>query len=81
MPNIRTVEAPQSVETAIAEVNAKWLWGSVVIGLLLMQIVMCVVAAILAVQSEATNVVPDYYQKAVHYQDTSPVQPNLSNPE
>ncbi|WDI40572.1 FixH family protein [Bremerella sp. P1] len=79
MSNLRTLETPQSVETAIAEVNAKWLWGGVVIGLLVMQIVMCVVAAILAVQSEATNVLPDYYEKAVHYENASPIQPNSTH--
>lgn len=73
MPNLRTVEAPQTIETAIAEVNAKWLWGGVVVGLLTMQILMCVVAAILAVQSEATNVLPDYYEKAVQYESTSTI--------
>lgn len=79
MSNLRTVETPQSVQTAIAEVNAKWIWGSVVVGLLTMQIVMCVVAAILAVQSEATNVLPDYYQQAVKYENTVPVQPTPTN--
>ncbi len=79
MPDLRTVETPPAVAAAIAEVNAKWLWGGVVIGLLTMQIVMCVVAAILAVQSEATNVVPNYYQKAVQHETTAAAPTHLTN--
>lgn len=79
MSNLRTIETPPTVETAIAELNAKWIWGGVIIGLLTMQIVMCIVAAILAVQSEATNVLPDYYQNAVQYDDTTHAKPHLTS--
>lgn len=81
MSNLRPIETPSTVETAIAELNAKWIWGSVVVGLLTMQILMCVVAAILAVQSEATNVLPDYYENAVQHDNAAHSQPHLTSPE
>ncbi len=51
------------------EVLSGFLWGGMVIGLLVLQVVMSVGAAIFAVSSGSNDVVPDYYQKAIHFDE------------
>ena len=49
------------------ERSSRWTWGLIIIGLLLFQIISCVIAAWLAIGSEATAVVPNYHQKALDW--------------
>lgn len=45
-------------------------WPGMVLGLLGLQVVMCVVAITLATRDPSVAVEPDYYQKALHWDDS-----------
>ena len=70
MSTVRPIEAAQTQpDKSDKEVLSGILWGGMIIGLLVMQIVMSVGAAIFAVNSGSNDVVPDYYQKAIHFDE------------
>lgn len=60
---------------SVAEVTrAKWIWGGVVIGLLGMQIIMCVVAIGFATSDPSWMVVPDYHARALGWDESRAAQ-------
>lgn len=70
MSTVRPLDAtPAQPDNGDKEALSGILWGGMIIGLLVLQIVMSVGAAILAVNSGSNDVVPDYYQKAIHYDE------------
>lgn len=56
-----------SSETIASETKSRLIWCGVVVGLLSLQILGCVVAAILATSSKSMAVLPDYHQKALQW--------------
>lgn len=54
-------------ELHAANRRAAWKWGSLVVGLLGLQVVGGVVAIILATGDESVAIVPDYHQKALQW--------------
>ncbi|HEX7008628.1 MAG TPA: FixH family protein [Phycisphaeraceae bacterium] len=44
-----------------------WLWPGLIVGLLLLEVVLCVVAVVLAVRAPGGQVVPDYYNRALQW--------------
>lgn len=68
MSTVRPLDAPQSQpNNGDKEALSGIFWGGMIIGLLVLQIVMSVGAAIFAINSGSNDVVPDYYQKAIHF--------------
>lgn len=56
-------------ETDDANRRAAWRWGTFVVGLLGLQVVGGMMALMLATGDESVAVVPDYHQKALHWDD------------
>lgn len=49
--------------------KAAWLWGSLIVGLLSLQVAVGVVAIVLATGDPSVAIVPDYYEKALNWDD------------
>ncbi|MCG8652885.1 MAG: FixH family protein [Pirellulales bacterium] len=56
-------------DQALANRRAAWRWGSFVVALLSLQVAGGVVAILLASGDPSVAVVPDYHQKALHWDD------------
>ncbi|RCS48256.1 hypothetical protein DTL42_13715 [Bremerella cremea] len=70
MSTVRPLDVSQTQpDKSDKEVLSGIFWGGMIIGLLVMQIFMSVGAAIFAVNSGSNDVVPDYYQKAIHFDE------------
>jgi len=54
---------------AKGERRAMWRWTGVIVGLLLMQIVLCMVGVSAALRGKGVAVEADYYNKALHWDD------------
>ncbi|MBI1246267.1 hypothetical protein GC197_00295 [bacterium] len=73
MSNIRPVATAEAASSQVAlERFSGYVWGGLVIGMLGLQIVISVTAAVIATNSHSNDVVPDYYQKAVNYDNATP---------
>lgn len=48
-----------------------WNWPAMIVGLLGLQIVLCMIAVYLAVSDPTMAIEPDYYKKAVHWDDAA----------
>ncbi len=59
--------------------RAAWLWGSFVVAFLGGQVAMGVVAVILATGDPSFAVVPDYHEKAMHWDDSTRRQTQSDN--
>ena len=57
------------VERQVANRRAAWCWGSFVVGLLTLQVTGGVIAIVLAGSDQSVAVVPDYYQKALKWDE------------
>lgn len=55
---------PEELETI-----ARWKWAGLIVGLLVLQVLMGGVAALLAVSDPAFAVVPNYHERAMHWDD------------
>ena len=70
MSSVRSLEPGQlTPEQSDKEAISGIVWGGLIIGLLVLQIVMSVGAAIFAVNSGSNDIVPDYYEKEIHYDE------------
>lgn len=58
-----------SQDPKVANRRAAWRWGSLVVGMLSLQVVLGVVAVMLATSDESSAVIPDYYNKALAWDD------------
>ncbi|PQO37355.1 hypothetical protein DTL21_05265 [Bremerella cremea] len=75
MSTVRSLDPSQTLpDKSDKEVLSGIVWGGMIIGLLVLQIVMSVGAAIFAVGSGSNDVVPDYYQKAIHFDELKAAQ-------
>ncbi len=54
--------------------NAAWRWGSLVVGLLTLQVIGGVTSIILATSDESVAVIPDYHQKALRWDEEMSVR-------
>lgn len=59
----------KTTDPAIANRRAAWRWGSFVVGLLSLQVVLGVAAVMLATGDESVAVIPDYYDKALNWDE------------
>lgn len=55
-------------EEADAEFRARWLWTGVIVGLLLLQVLMCLIAVFLSSADPAQTVVENYHDRALGYE-------------
>ncbi|MEW4456020.1 FixH family protein [Bremerella sp. JC817] len=70
MSNIRSLEpTAEDSDEVWKEQWSHLVWVGMIVGLLVLQIVMSVTAAIIATNSHSNDIVPDYYQKALHYDE------------
>ncbi len=58
----------------IANRNAALRWGSLIIGLLSLQVIIGIICVILATSDPSVAVVPDYYQKSLDWDDSRKVE-------
>lgn len=63
--------APPTKNERIAKSNrwAAWRWGSLVVGMLGLQLVLGFVAVSLATNNDAAAVIPNYYEKSLQWDD------------
>lgn len=66
--------APNRCETHEANRRAAWRWGSLIVGLLGLQVLGGIMAIVLANGDDSVAVVPDYHQKALHWDDEVALQ-------
>jgi nitrogen fixation protein FixH len=71
MVNIVTKDFEQlsPAEQRAATRRAAWFWGSLVVGFLTLQVAIGVVAIVLATGDESVAIVPDYYEKALKWDE------------
>lgn len=71
MPQLTKNVSQLTKNEQIARTNrwAAWRWGSLVVGMLGLQVVLGVVAITLATNDDSVAVVPDYYEKALRWDD------------
>lgn len=70
MSTAGTLETPsREIAGLDAETKARWLWVSLVVGLLAFQVLACLVAALLAMSSPAVVTVPNYYEKSLQWDE------------
>lgn len=55
------------IDTKRASRNAAWRWGSIVVGLLSLQVALGVAAIMLATGDESVAVIPNYHEKALNW--------------
>ena len=54
-----------NTDPAVANRRAAWRWGTLVVGMLSLQVVLGVAAVFLATGDESVAVIPNYYDKAL----------------
>jgi nitrogen fixation protein FixH len=59
----------KATDPAVANRRAAWRWGSFVVGMLSLQVVLGVVAVMLATGDQSVAVIPDYYDKALAWDE------------
>ncbi|MBX7169167.1 MAG: FixH family protein [Pirellulales bacterium] len=63
-----------NLDAESSELKARWLWGAVIVGLLLFQIAACLLIIYLATSDASMAVVPEYHEKALHWDDAQAAQ-------
>jgi len=56
-------------QAAQTERRAMWRWTSIIVGMLLLQVVLCAIGVTAALRGKGVMVEADYYNKALHWDD------------
>lgn len=55
---------------------AAWRWGALVVAMLGLQLCLGIVAIVLATNQNAAVIIPDYYNRALHWDETKAMHPS-----
>jgi len=67
--NGKTPKLSKTERIARSQRNAAWRWGALIVGMLGLQVGLGVVAIVLATSDKSVAVVPDYYEKAMKWDE------------